>query len=151
MGADADGRSDFIDRFVILRRRMCQTSESHVPMGQGYTDVLVDSLAELGLGWVTETFPAVRVPSCRRGTDTYSAACLVEIFDMRSGLMVTFTGRASDIDRASAERRAMESVLASAGMVYTGRFEEFRYLDIGDSEYCSNVRMLSPDVPYVCI
>ena len=41
--------------------------------------------------------------------------------------------------------------VVTAGMVRTDAQEGFRCLDIRDSEYSANVRMLSPDVPYVCI
>lgn len=151
MGADADGRSDFIDRFVMFRNKMCQISENHSPLGQMYIDILVDSLSELDLGCVMESFPPSRVPSCSRGQDRYSAARVMEIADMRSGLTMRFVGRAVDTDRDMAEKRSFESVLETAGLVYTGKFEEFRLLDIGGSEYSANIGMLGPDVHYVSI
>ncbi len=151
MGADADGRRDFIDRFVILRNRMCQTSEEHPPSGQMYIDIMVDSLSELDLGCVMESFPPSRMPSCRRGPEVYSSARIMEIADMRSGLTMRFTGRAADTDPGRAEALAFRSVLESAGLVRTDGFPEFRTLDIGCSDYSANVRMLGPGVHYVCI
>ncbi len=151
MGADADGRSDFIDRFVVLRNRMCQISESVPPSGQMYIDILVDSLSELDLGCVMESFPPSRMPSCRRGPERYVSARIMEIADMRSGLTMRFVGRASDTDPERADARSFESVLESAGLVRTEGYEEFRTLDIGCSDYSANVRMLGPDVHYVSI
>ncbi len=151
MGSDADGRGDFVDRFVILRNRMCQISEKYPHTGQTYIDILVDSLSELDLGCVMESFPPSRMPSCRRGPEMYSSARIMEIADMRSGLTMRFTGRAADTDPGRADALALRSVLESAGLVHTGRFPEFRTLDIGRSDYSANVRMLGPDVHYVSI
>lgn len=151
MDADAEGRRDFVDRFVKLRNRMCQISEIYPPSEQGYMDVLVDTLSELELGCVMESFPPCRVPCSRREPDRYSSAHMMEIADMRSGLTIRFVGRAVDNDRKSAGQRSFESVLEVAGMVSTGKFEEFRLLDIGSSEYSRNVRMLGPGVPYVSV
>ena len=62
MEKDAEVRRDFINRFIALRNRMCQISESHSPGEQGYQDALVDALSDLGLGCVLESFPPSRMP-----------------------------------------------------------------------------------------
>ncbi len=151
MEKDAEVRRDFINRFIALRNRMCQISESHPPGEQGYQDALVDALSDLGLGCVLESFPPSRMPSCRRGQDRFVAACFMEIADMRSSLIVRFASRIVCGIRSKASDLSFREVFGAAGMVRTDAQEGFRCLDIRDSEYSANVRMLSPDVPYVCI
>ncbi len=151
MGKDADGKSDFIDRFVKLRNTMCQTSKTCGPSEPGYTDRLTDELSGLGMGCVIESFRPSRMPSCRIGDERFVAAHVMEIADMKSSLSIRFVSRTVGSDPAAVFRRSLEELFEAAGMVYTGRFEEFRCLDIGTSEYSRNIRMLSPDVPYLCI
>ena len=151
MEKDAEVRRDFVNRFVRLRNRMCQISETCSLSEQAYTDAFVESLSELGMGCVLESFPPSRMPSCRRGQDRYVAACYMVIADMRSRLLMRFTGRAICGVRSKAADLSLREAFRAAGMVRTGEHEGFRCLDIGDSQYSSSARMLSQDVPYVCI
>ena len=148
---DAESKRSFLDRLGILQRKMRGVSEVFDVGGPDYTESLVGALRDTGFGCMVETLGPSRIPSSTRCGDTYVGVCWLELLDMRHGITARFSSRVTGKDRSKVGSDAYRGVFEIAGMAGCGELVGFRCIDMGSSEYSPNLRLLSPDVPYVSI